>query len=275
MRLDNRFVVMGLQMGLGALVGMTAKVDRNRAGLAANFGASLLMNLLSYRVGHRVAFAALRARPAPVEESPRLHRIVEDTAERAGMRKPAVYTMGIPKPNAFATDNGTQATVGASDALLKCLDDEEVAAVVAHELAHIKNRDRLYAALGALVASGATMAVAALRTSAPSEPSRKSAGWRDALAVASMAGGTFLTLYRARGAEIDADQTGARICGQPDALISALQKLHDWKPEKSDEVAADQRRASDPIFALLYRLLSLLNPHPSVAERIRRLRTAV
>ncbi len=275
MRLDNRFVVTGLQVGLGALVGMTAKVDRNRAVLAANFGASLLMNLLSYRVGHRVAFAALRARPAPIEESPRLHRIVEDTAERAGMEKPAVYTMGIPKPNAFATESGHQAAIGASDALMKCLDDEEVAAVVAHELAHIKNRDRFYAALGALAASGATMVVAALRAAAPPEASRKSAGWRDALAVASMAGGVFLTLYRARGAEIDADLTGARICGRPDGMISALQKLEDWKPEESGESRATEHRGSAPISALLNRLLSLLSPHPSVPERVRRLREAV
>ncbi len=273
MKLDNKLVMTGLQAGLGALAGMTAKNERNRAGLAANFGASLLMNVLTYRLGQQVAFAALRARPVPSEESPRLHRIVEKMAERAGMRKPAVYRMGIPKPNAFATGTDPDhAVVGVSDALLKLLDDDEVAAVVAHELGHIQNRDRLHAAIGAFAASVATLGAAFLRTTRESGDSKKAGRWREGLAVASMAAGLFLTLHRTRCSENDADLAGARICGRPGAMISALEKLRNWKPEEGAEAADPGHSSASPFSALLLRLLSLVNLHPSMDERIRRLR---
>ena len=121
---------------------------------------AVLMNVVGYWFSDKIALRASRAKPASEQEAPQLYKILRDLTERADLPMPRVYTIPSDQPNAFATGrNAKHAAVAVTDGLMKYLPEDQIRGVLAHELAHVKNRDILVTSIAAMIA-GAIAAIA-------------------------------------------------------------------------------------------------------------------
>jgi heat shock protein HtpX len=212
-------------------------------------------------------------------EAPDLHHLVASLAQRAGLPMPRVYMVESEAPNAFATGrNPEHGAVAVTTGILRLLDRDELAGVLAHELGHIKNRDTLISAIAATVGGAITMlanmAQWSLLFGGSSNDEEDGAG--------SMAGGLFLLILApiaatliqlaiSRTREFGADAAAARVSGNPIALASALRKLEQWNTRTPMPV--------NPATAHLYivnplhggTLANLFSTHPPIAQRVARL----
>lgn len=232
------------------------------------------MNFVSYFFSDKIVLKMNRARVVGRAEAPVLYEVVEGVARRAGMPMPKVAIINSPQPNAFATGrNPEHAVVAATEGILRILDREEIEAVMAHELAHVRHRDILIASVAATLA-GAIMYVTRFGLFfGGGDRDRGPAGGILALAVIILAPIAAFMIQAAisRSREFAADAGGAEMSGRPRALASALQKL---------EAAAQQvPMAVNPAAAHLYIVKpfrgggigSLFSTHPPTKERVERL----
>jgi heat shock protein HtpX len=237
---------------------------------------ALAMNLGGYFFSDRIVLAMHRAREVGPAEAPELHALVADLARRAGIPKPRVAIIDDPQPNAFATGrNPAHGVVAVTTGILGALDERELRGVLAHELGHIKNRDILVSSIAAALASLITWMAQMLSFGAlfgRDEGEEEGGGLVFALMAPLIA--TLVQLGISRSREYLADQTGARITGDPDGLARALLRLH-----RAAEVvpAATARPATASLFIVnpLARpgaLLRLFSTHPAIEERVARLR---
>jgi heat shock protein HtpX len=208
--------------------------------------------------------------------APGLHAVVEELAARAGIPKPRVYLIPDAQPNAFATGrNPRHGVVAVTEGILSLLTPRELRGVLAHEIAHIKNRDILVSSIAAAIAAIITYAAQALSFAAffgrsDDEEESSSGGFLVAL-VAPLAA-TLVQLGISRSREYLADETGAALAGDPDALADALVKLH----QGSELVPG----SAAPATASLYivnpltggSVLRWFSTHPDITDRVRRLR---
>jgi heat shock protein HtpX len=264
---------------LGALTGLLllfGQVFGGRTGMIIAFGFAVVMNFGSYWFSDRIVLALFRARPVSESDDRELYSIVRNLATRAGLPMPRVYRIPQPTPNAFATGrNPENAVVAVTDGIRSLLTPDELSGVIGHELAHIGHRDILISSIAATLA-GAIMMLASMARWA-----LIFGGGRDndnnplgALLMAILAPFAALIIQMAvsRSREYQADQTGARIAGNPDSLASALEKL----------TAASKRvpMASSPATSHMFivkpfsgkSLFSLFSTHPPVEKRVERLR---
>lgn len=249
------------------------------------YGALVLaavLNLGSYFFSDRIVLRIHRAQEIPEHQLPWLHAIVAELAARAGIPKPRVFLIPEAQPNAFATGrNPAHGVVAVTSGILELLDQRELRGVLAHELAHVSNRDVLISSIAATVAAAVTYLAHAvgffgsmfLGRGDDDEGGVSGAQALLLMLVAPLAA-TLIQLGISRSREFHADQTGARLCGDPEALASALEKLH-----RGAQVV--HPRVSEPATASLFivnpfssgqRLLSLFSTHPDMEERVRRLR---
>ena len=265
---------------LAALTGLLAVAGHlvgGTAGLIIALLFAVAMNGATYWFSDRLALAMAHARPVDRSEAPLLYAQVENLAARAGVPVPAVYLIDDPSPNAFATGrNPRHAAVAATTGILQLLDQRELRGVLAHEFAHIKNRDILLTTIAATIA-GAISALANIFQFATlfgshdeDEEGGSMLGGLAMLILAPIAA-TMIQLAISRAREYAADATGARLCGEPLALASALGKLErgTWlRPLQVNPAAA-------PLFIVHPfadgGLLRLFSTHPPIAERIARL----
>jgi len=264
--LSAALIGLGGALGPGYLYGFTA--------LAA------LLNLGAYFYSDRIVLAMNRAREVSPLEAPALHRTVEELAARAEMPKPRVYVIEDPHANAFATGrNPSRGVVAVTTGILELLSQRELRGVLAHELAHIKNRDILVSSIAAALATAITylanvLQLSALFGAAQDESEEGSPAGSLALAFVAPLAATLVQLGISRSREYLADETGARLSGDPEALASALEKLH----LKAAFVPGDVQPASaslfivNPFAGMGGALLKLFSTHPPMQERIRRLR---
>ncbi len=248
-------------------------------GVVIAFIFALATNFFSYWNSDKVALAMSGAREASPADAPELHRMVEELAMYARIPKPRVYIIDSPSPNAFATGRDPQhAAVAATTGIMQILSREELAGVMAHELAHIKNRDTLIQTVVATIA-GTIMFVAQMAQFAlifgglgrsDDDDGGGALGGIVAIFIAPIAA-TLIQLAISRSREYAADAGGAQICGQPMALASALQKL---------EAGATRRPMHvNPAAAHLFivqpfrgaGLAGLFSTHPPIPERVARL----
>lgn len=258
-------VAFGASLGPGAFWVMTA--------LAVG------MNLFGYFFSDRLVLRMHGARELQREESPRLHAVVEELSGRAGIPKPRVFLMDDPHANAFATGrNPKNAVVAVTRGILEILDERELRGVLAHELAHVKNRDILVASVAAGLATAVShlsnvLAFTGLMGGGNDEEDGAPAAGLLTMILAPI-GATLVQLGISRSREFLADEAGARISGDPLALASALEKLHRSAEELPS--AATPATASlhivNPFGALAGGLAKLFSTHPPAEERIRRLR---
>jgi heat shock protein HtpX len=264
-------VLTALLVGTGALIGGAFLY------LFAGLGAGL--NVVGYWFSDRLALKASRARPVAPGTMPELEALVQDLAQRAQVPAPRLYTIPSEQPNAFATGRDPQhAAVAVTEGLLHHLPSVQVKGVLAHEFAHIKNRDILVSSIAA-TAAGAIAAIAevfqwSLFFGGSDDEDSGPLGWIGLLATIILApiAATLLQLGVSRQREYLADATGAQLLGHPTPLADALESLE--HAAKALPMAVNPATASLYIVNPLTRqgVATLFATHPPLTERVRRLR---
>ncbi len=268
-----------LLAGLTVLLVLLGRAIGGMNGMLIAFAFALVMNVGSYWFSDKIVLSMYHAQPVTPEEAPDLYRMVERLCERARLPMPALYVIPDPTPNAFATGRDPKhAAVAVNAGLLQMLGSDEVEGVVAHELAHIKNRDTLVSTIAATIAGAITMIAqmaqyAAIFGGLSRSDDDEGANPLVMLAMAIVApiAAMILQLAVSRSREYLADRTGSEICGRPLALASALRKL---------EMAAEARPMhATPATAHLFivnplrgqAFASLFSTHPPMGDRIAKL----
>lgn len=239
---------------------------------------AIAMNGIAYWNADSIVLKRFRARPVTRQSAPEFHDIVAELARRADLPMPKVYIIDNPQPNAFATGRNPQnAAVAATTGLLKHLTPQEIAGVMAHEMAHVRNRDTLTMTITATVA-GAISMLANFGLFFGGGNSRNSPlGGFGVLLVAILAPFAAMLVQFAisRSREFEADRVGAEICGNPLWLASALGKLQRGATT-IDNIDAERNPATAHMFIInplhMRSVDGLFSTHPRTEERIRRLR---
>jgi len=227
------------------------------------------MNLFTYWNADRIVLRMHDAREVDAVSAPKLHGIINELATRAGLPTPRVYLIDSPHPNAFATGrNPENAAVAATTGLLRILSTEEVAAVMAHELAHVKNRDTLIMTMTATIAGAISMLANFGLFFRGGDSRGNLLAMLMAVIVAPFAA-MIVQLAISRTREYGADRGGAEICRNPRALASALAKLAEGAARiPSPVLARNPAAASLYIVPGLGRGDSLFSTHPATENRI-------
>jgi heat shock protein HtpX len=250
-------------------------------GLFIAFVFALLMNFVSYWFSDKIVLSMYGAREVSLNEAPDLYRLVQRLAQRAGIPMPRVYIIPSDAPNAFATGRNPQhGAVAVTEGILRMLDTDELAGVLAHELGHIRNRDTLIMTVAATLAGAITMLAHMAQWGAifgfgrRDEEDSGGGGILGLLFMAILApiAATLIQLAISRSREYFADSTGAAVAGSPSGLARALEKLH----YASQRLPMDANPATAHLFIVNPltggSLVNLFSTHPPIEERIRRLR---
>lgn len=258
-----------LFMGLGLLIG-------GRGGMMIAFVIAAGMNLFAYWNADKMVLKMHRAKEVDERSAPEFYRIVAGLAQRAGLPMPKVYVIDNPQPNAFATGrNPDNAAVAATTGLLNQLTQEEVAGVMAHELAHVQNRDTLTMTITATIAGAISMlANFGMFFGGNRNNPLGIFGMLAAVIVAPLAAMLVQTAI-SRTREYSADRRGAEICGEPDWLASALEKIARASGRIPNETA-ERNPATAHMFIINplsgNKMAGLFSTHPDINERIALLR---
>lgn len=261
---------------MGALTSLLVVLGGLLGGQNGAFGAflvALVMNLGSYWFSDRIVLAMYGARVVTEAEAPALVQTVARLARRADLPMPRVALIPMEQPNAFATGrNPETAVVAITEGLLRMLNQDELEGVMAHELAHVKNRDILVSTLAATMVGAITMI---------SRWGLFFGGDRDrgvhpvvliAMAIVAPLAALLVQLAISRGREFGADEGGARISGKPWALASALHKLESYAHARP----ADVNPSTAHMFIIsplggVGAIANLFRTHPATQDRVARL----
>jgi len=243
-------------------------------GLVVGFFVAVAMNFGSYWFSDKIVLAMYRAQP--VGPGHRLYDMVANLAQRGGLPMPRVYVIPQPSPNAFATGRNPQhAAVAATEGILRILDDEELAGVVAHELAHVKHRDILISSIAATLAAAIMMVSRFAMFFGGSRDDRHGQNPVALLATLLLAPVAAMLIQAAisRSREFGADAGGASIAGSPAGLVRALRKLE----AGARAVPLDANPATAHMFIVkpfsAGAMISLFSTHPPTERRIQALMT--
>lgn len=265
-----------------ALLAIGGNVVGGAQGMLLFGGLGLVFNFLSYWFSDRLALMAHRARPVTREELPQVYEIVERLTRRAGMPMPRVYVIPSETPNAFATGrNPSHAAVAVTEGILRILDRRQLEGVLAHELAHVRNRDILISTVAAAVAGlistlGYVVRWGALLGGMRREDDRGGSAL-ELLAWAILAPLVALVIQLAvsRSREYGADASGAELVGDPEPLAEALLALergNEAIPYQYGGPATAHLFIVNPFHGAGAKMMSLFSTHPPIEERVRRLR---
>ncbi len=262
----------GLFLAVGYVIG-------GHQGMAIALGVSILIHFFTYWNADKLVLSMYRAKPIDKEQASDLHDLVANLAARADLPMPKLYLIENPQPNAFATGrNPDHAAIAVTAGLLRLLDKAELAGVLSHELAHIKNRDSLLMNMTAILAGAIGMLAnfgflfGRSRTRGNGGP----AGGILALAAIILAplAAMLVQLAISRGREYEADRVGASISGKPHDLANALAKISATAREIPN-LPAEEHPASAHLFIVNplqgVRADNLFSTHPSPENRIQRL----
>ena len=261
-----------LLVWLGAAIG-------GKSGVIIGFCIALAINFVSYWYSDKIVLAMYRAKAAPEGKFPHLYRIVSDLSTVSNIPMPKVYIIPAQAPNAFATgrDPG-HATVAVTHGIMQILSEDELRGVLAHEIAHVKNRDILIQTIVATIAGAISMIANMARWAAIS-----GGGSRDRrqdnnplgiliMSIIAPLIAVLIQLAISRSREYQADESGARICRAPLSLANALKKLtlaskqiplHEANPSTAHLFIVNPLSARG--------LANLFSTHPPLEERISRL----
>jgi heat shock protein HtpX len=267
--------------GLTALFLFVGQILGGQQGMITAFAFAVVMNGVSYWFSDKIVLAVYRAKPAEESRYPQMHRIVRNLTQKTGMPMPRLYVIPTDTPNAFATGrNPEHAVVACTEGILRLLNEKELEGVLGHELGHVQNRDILISSVAATVA-GAIMMLANMARWAAMFGGH---GGRDrnnggvqlvALLVTAILAPLAAMLIQAaisRSREYGADEAGAKTCGDPLALASALKKLESGVASRP--MAAAPTATAHLFIVHPFRgksLASLFSTHPPVEDRVRRL----
>ncbi len=280
-RVGGYFKTALLLAGLTALFLAIGQGLGGRSGLLVAAAFVAVMNFGAYWFSDKIALAMHGARPLSREELPWLYAMVERLARRAELPMPRLYLIPLAVPNAFATGrNPSHAAVAVTEGLLTLLDRRELEGVLAHELSHVRNRDTLISTVAATIAGVISHLAQMVFFFGGSILGRGDSDEDDGgspfaglgLLLVSPIVAMLLQLAVSRTREYEADATGARIMGDPEALASALGKLH----LGAEQMPYDRAPGTAPLFIVNPLsgggVMRLFSTHPPIEERIRRLR---
>ena len=246
-------------------------------GMALALIVALAMNFFSYWFSDKLVLKMYNAQEVDEASAPQFYRMVRELATRAQLPMPKVYLIDEAAPNAFATGrNPEHAAVAATTGILRVLSERELRGVMAHELAHVKHRDILISTVSATMAG----AISALANFAMFFGGRDSEG-RPSNPIASIAvailapiAGALIQMAISRAREFEADRGGAQISGDPQALASALEKIHAYAagvpfPTAEQHPATAQMMIMNPLAG--GGISKLFSTHPATEERVARL----
>lgn len=258
-----------LFMGIGFMIG-------GEAGAAIAFLVAAGMNVFAYWNSDKMVLRMHGAREVTERDAPNYVRLVQRLAENANLPMPRTYIIETAQPNAFATGrNPENAAVAATTGLLNMLTPEELAGVMAHELAHIKNRDTLTMTVTATLAGAISMlANFALFFGNNRNNAGGLIGTLAIMILAPMAA-ALVQMAISRTREYSADQLGAEICGRPMWLASALQRIESGA-SRIDNDAAERNPATAHMFIInplhAHKRDSLFSTHPATTNRVAKLK---
>jgi heat shock protein HtpX len=245
---------------------------------------AVVMNGVSYFFSDKIALKSSGAQPVTREQLPRLYAVMERLAAKASLPVPKLYVIPEEAPNAFATGrNPHHASVAVTEGLLNLMNDDELEGVIAHELSHVRNYDILTTSIAATLAGAITYLAHMAQWGmifggygGRDDDREEGGGALAAIAMMILApfAALLLQLFLSRTREYSADETGARMVGQPYGLISALQKLGAYNqriPTTSMAPATAALCIVKPLFGT-GGISSLFSTHPPLEDRIEALR---
>lgn len=256
---------------VGSLIG-------GQKGMMVAFIFSLAMNFGSYWFSDKIVLSMYRAQQVSREDYPQLYDIVERLSQKANLPMPKVYVMDNPTPNAFATGrNPDNSAVAVTTGILNLLNKEELEGVISHELSHIKNKDILVGTIAATLVGTITYIVQFAMFFGGGRRNDDEEGSNPIVAllllIVAPIAAMLIQMAISRSREFMADEGGAKICGKPLALASALNKL-----QHGNEVIPmrDVKQASAHMFIVspLHggAMMKLFSTHPPIEERIENLK---
>ena len=248
-------------------------------GLKIALAFAVVMNGISYFFSDKIALASSGAQPVSRDQLPRLYAVMERLAAKSSLPVPKLYVIPEAAPNAFATGrNPRHASVAVTQGLLELMNDDELEGVIAHELSHVRNYDILTTSIAATMAGAITYLASAARWGmmfggfGRDRDNERGGGGIAALLTIFLApfAALVLQLFLSRTREYSADQTGARMVGQPYGLISALQKLGAYNQRITTTSLSPSTSALcivKPFFGSGV-MSSLFSTHPPLEDRI-------
>lgn len=261
-------------MAIGGVVG-------GQNGAMTMFLISLAINFYTYWNSDKMALRAYNAQPLAESQVPELYELVRELCRKAELPMPRLYVIPTDVPNAFATGRDPEhAAVAVTEGILSMLNRDELAGVISHELSHVKHRDTLIMTLSASIATAISYIANIAQWAAIFGTGRDEDGNRSnpialivTIVIAPLAA-SLIQFALSRSREYMADASGARICGKPLALASALLKLDDYAHHR---VIPDAKPATSGLFIInplagVGGVANLFSTHPSTEERVKKLR---
>jgi heat shock protein HtpX len=232
-----------------------------------------LMNMGAYWFSDKIALKMSRAKPVSEDEAPRLYEMVRELTTRADLPMPRLYMIPQDQPNAFATGRGPKhAAVAVTQGIVNLLPEEELKGVLAHELAHIRNRDVLIQSVAATIGGAITYLGYMLMWFGGDDESPLSLVASLALMLLAPLAAMIIQMSISRQREFSADATGAELTGNPEGLAGALLKLE----EGAKAIPMQANAATEPLYIVKpfsgRGIAGLFSTHPPIEERVRRLR---
>ena len=273
-------MLMALLMGILIAVG---GAFAGRSGAMIMLVISLLMNFITYWFSDSMVLSAYGAKEVSEREAPELYRLVSNLAANANLPMPKVCIVNSGVPNAFATGrNPSHAAVAVTTGLMQALNYDEIGGVLSHELAHIKHRDTLISTIAAAMAGVISMIASIAQWAAIFGGGRSDdddnggfIGLIVTIVIAPLAA-ALIQMAISRSRAYDADETGGQICGNPNALANALQKIEYFSLNAPPMAQATTSTAHmciiNPLKGSRKMLSSLFSTHPATEDRIARLR---
>ena len=269
-------LLMALMVALGGIFA-------GHTGMTVMLIIALGMNFFSYWFSDRMVLSMYNAQEVDRQSAPELYGLVEKLAGRAGLPMPRVYIINEDAPNAFATGrNPSNAAVAVTTGLMRVLDYNEISGVLGHELAHVKHRDILISTIAATMATVISYAASIAQWAAIFGGGRSSDDDRGGIiglivtAIIAPIAAALIQMAISRSREYSADEGGAEICGNPNYLASALEKIEYYAVHGAQLPEATPSTAHmciiNPLTGRDISFKSLFSTHPDTQERIARLR---
>jgi heat shock protein HtpX len=278
--LGNWFKTTILMAGIVVLFGTVGAALGGASGMLIALVFAGAMNIYAYWFSDKAVLKMYNAREVDAQSAPKFYAMVKELAQNAGLPMPKVYIIDEQQPNAFATGRDPEhAAVAATTGIMRILSERELRGVMAHELAHVKHRDTLISTISATIA-GAISSIAQFGM-------LFSGGGRDRgvhpavalliMIVAPLAA-MLIQMAISRAREFEADKGGAEISGDPEALASALKKIHDYAHQIPMDTAEQhpetaQMMIINPLSA--GGLKGLFSTHPQTEARVAKLMAMV
>ncbi len=271
----NQLKTVILLAALGGLLVVLGGYLGGKNGATIAFVIALAMNVGSYWFSDRIVLSMYHAQEVTESEAPDLYRMIRNLAQNAEIPMPKVYIIPDDSPNAFATGrNPEHAAVAVTEGILRLLNKDELAGVIGHELGHVKNRDILIQTVAATIGTAITyLAHFGFFFGGRSDDDREGGSLFGSILMMILApmAAAVIQMAISRSREYIADDTGAKICGHPLWLASALGKLQ----RGSEAIPMHGEQATAPMFIVSPffggGLSSLFSTHPPIENRIERL----